>query len=98
VEGNNPNSNATKNTLNNMELMLFPNPANDNLSIKFKGDAVPTTFILSNLEGKEMWKEDAPQFNGSYEKQLDLAKFPKGVYFLQIKQGDQVHSEKVVHD
>ena len=77
------------------ELEIFPNPTDGMLKVKFKGEAVPTTVLITDITGKQIYKVFESDFDGTFDKEVDLEKIAKGVLVLTIKQGDKVYAEKI---
>ncbi|MBA2610637.1 MAG: T9SS type A sorting domain-containing protein [Bacteroidetes bacterium] len=45
-----------------------------------------------------MYSEKLTNFIGAYDKEIDISKNPKGVYFVRIEQGKHAQVKKVVLD
>jgi hypothetical protein len=79
------------------DMKFSPNPANGKFTLSFstpgKGDAEIT---ILNSEGKKVYTESLPGFNGHYNKEIDISENPKGVYFVRIQQGDHSQMKKLV--
>ncbi|MDP1800848.1 MAG: T9SS type A sorting domain-containing protein [Bacteroidota bacterium] len=81
------------------KMNFYPNPNNGKFNLSFslpeKGDAEIT---ILNIEGKKVYSENLPNFVGAYDKEIDISKNPKGVYFVRIEQGKHAQVKKVVLD
>lgn len=77
-------------------LQLFPNPSNTYVMALFESDATPLTIIMTNLEGQSLYNEFIPQFQGIYNKQIDVSNFPAGVYVISFIQDDNVTTKQVI--
>lgn len=84
----------------NLKMARFevgPNPSNGMFSLSFD---LPTQGMTSirvlDLNGEEIYSEKMGMFSGTYNRDFDISNFSKGVYFLQINQGDQAFTKKVV--
>ena len=67
-------------------LDVYPNPSRDIFNISFTSEEVQDfTLRVVNLLGEEIIKEDVQQFVGEYVKSLDLSKFDKAVYLLELR-------------
>lgn len=74
-------------------IILFPNPARDNLYLKFlssKKDKINIT-LLDNM-GKTKLQKELPT---NYYNLLDISSFQKGIYMLVIKEGWKKHSYQI---
>ncbi len=74
----------------------FPNPAESQLTIRFKGKKAPTVITLMDAAGKEIFREELPQFSGDYNREVNLKTMARGTIFLQVTQGDLKFMEKIV--
>ena len=77
------------------EFEVYPNPSAGALNLKFKADAVPTQIDLVDEKGSMVMKEVLKNFDGEYNKTLDLSDVPSGQLFLVIRQGEEVLSKTI---
>jgi len=81
------------------EMKLYPNPNNGkfnlNFNLKSKGDAEVTVY---DMQGKQVYNEKLPNFQGEYNKPIDISSNAKGVYFVKILQGKNTQVKKIVLD
>lgn len=70
---------------------VFPIPSRGTLWIEGGSPTQLTSYQLSDLSGKVI---QANQWQGTKHK-ISTAAFPQGVYFLRIRQGDQVWTQKI---
>ena len=86
-----------KTTLPVENLNIFPNPNMGLFNIEFdlrqKGK---TAVSIYDLEGKEVFSENLGKFSGKYREEVDLTEHSKGVYLLQIRQGDEQFVKKLM--
>ncbi|PHN07245.1 PDZ domain-containing protein [Flavilitoribacter nigricans] len=75
---------------------LFPNPTDGNLQLRFQADALPTEIKISDLNGKQMYRERLNQFDGAYDQRIDLTDLPAGSFILTIEQADKVYTEQII--
>jgi len=74
---------------------IFPNPANDLLTVKFSdAQMFPVEISLYDHVGKLLLRSVPSSFNKSY--QLDVSGFPQGVYLLKIETAEGMAVRKVV--
>jgi membrane-associated protease RseP (regulator of RpoE activity) len=83
-------------TLQLTDFSTFPNPTFGRLNLRFEGEAVPTTIQVTGPDGRIIYEETLNRFDGFYDDQLNIRKETPGTYFLNIRQGDKVLTEKVV--
>ena len=51
---------------------------------------------LINVLGNVIYSEDKQQFVGEYVKQIDINKFGKGIYFLEIETDSGIVNKKLI--
>jgi hypothetical protein len=74
-------SNGT--AINNLD--IYPNPSRDLFNVSFTSEDVQNLEVrVLNIVGEVVFVENLEQFVGEYTKQVDLATYTKGVYFLEI--------------
>lgn len=78
------------------EFNFYPNPNKGEFNLQFKGKGKPTEVRITNINGKEIYKEELRDFSGSYDKKVDLSGAKKGVYLLQVIQGQKATNKKIV--
>ncbi len=86
---------------NNKELKLdefnfYPNPSNGTFQLTFEGKERATNVKVTDINGKEMYFEDLQNFNGTYDKEINLSGLKKGIYLLQIVQSSKAVNKKIV--
>lgn len=78
-------------------LDVFPNPAKDVVTLNLQSPAQGAVRIaVTNLDGKELFSEDLTDFNGVYQRQLDLGSYPAGTYLVTVTQGKEVLSKQII--
>jgi hypothetical protein len=82
---------------NTGELRLFPNPANDNLTLTFSSETTGLMEVrLLDQTGRVVSNERLNATVGANNHQLDVSRFASGIYQLQLVRGAQQASFKVV--
>ena len=74
----------------------FPNPTQGQITVEFRGEAVPTVVNLLDISGRQLFREELNGFSGDYNQQFDLSAYAKGTIVVQVVQGDKVFSEQLV--
>lgn len=83
----------------NLELEAFeafPNPAGQQLTVRFTGEQAPVTVRLLDAAGKQAYKEYIQDFSGRYDQQIGLQGVPEGMLLLTVEQEGRVFVEKVM--
>jgi hypothetical protein len=78
-------------------LAVYPNPSRDIFNVSFiSEDAQDLKVRIINVVGEVIISEDLDQFIGEYTKQIDLASYIKGIYFLEITTNNGVVNKKLI--
>ncbi|OQX97384.1 MAG: hypothetical protein B6I24_09015 [Bacteroidetes bacterium 4572_128] len=91
VDINKPEADITK-------IDFYPNPIKDNFKIKFNVKEKSNINIkLNNIVGQNVMTLENTNFKGSYDKTFnDIENLKNGVYFLEIKIGDETQTQKLI--
>ncbi|CAN5533876.1 hypothetical protein BH11BAC2_BH11BAC2_16550 [soil metagenome] len=74
---------------------IYPNPVNDFLNVKFGNSGISNhECILTDLTGKTIYRRTCKEES---EIQINLSTYPPGIYFLNIFDGENFVTRKVVH-
>ncbi|MEZ4888166.1 MAG: PDZ domain-containing protein [Chitinophagales bacterium] len=88
---------AAENSLTVEALQFYPNPSDGRFDLSFNlAEKGKTAVKVVDMAGKVVFQDQLGDFSGSYEKQIDISANPKGVYFLQVEQGEKVMMKKIV--
>ena len=78
-------------------LSVYPNPSRDIFNVSFTSvDKQDLEVRVINVVGEVVYTENLEQFVGEYTKQVDLATYTKGVYFLEITTNNGVVNKKLI--
>ena len=81
--------------INNLD--VYPNPSRDIFNVSFTSEDVQDLEVrIINVVGEVVYTENLQQFMGEYTKQVDLATYTKGVYFLEITTNNDIMNYKIV--
>ena len=78
------------------QFKAFPNPAQNQITVRFQGEKMATTVTLLDENGQSIQSENFNNFDGSFDKNYSLDGLPKGIYFLQVTQNGKSYVEKIV--
>lgn len=74
-------------------LEIFPNPATDKINISLQNNVYqPFTIKLVNVFGQDVFNA---AYNNQTEITIDVENFAKGIYFLQISDGQNSYAQKI---
>ena len=83
------------NSIRNLD--VYPNPSRDIFNISFDVEKAQDLEIrIINVIGEVLYLQEKEKFVGTFIKQIDLAKNPKGIYFLEIETSDGTVNKKIV--
>lgn len=87
-----------ENNINNPSFGLYPNPSNGKFKIEIADIAANKIGIeIYNMLGELVLQRQTPALSGvertSY---IDLSSAPKGIYFVNIYEGDKMYNQKIV--
>lgn len=78
------------------QFRIFPSPASESLTLKLIGvEPVQLESQLFNLIGEKLW-EDSGLLRSGELRRVDISKFSKGIYLLQLQKGSEQSVMKVV--
>jgi hypothetical protein len=80
------------------QLSMYPNPASTELTINIDLEYSSTTNLkIIDLTGKTVkdFTRDLSHENGMYKAQLDISDLKAGIYFVRVKQQNEVLSKKL---
>lgn len=78
------------------DFRAYPNPTTGLITVEFQADPQPTTVLLLDLSGRQLFREELNAFSGQYAQQFDLKEFSKGTLLLVVQQGDRLFTERIV--
>ena len=85
-----------KQLLDLADIDVYPNPSTGWINLNFRGIATATSISIVDVSGKEIYREELPLFSGHYQKEIDIREAAKGSLFLNILQGEKIHTEKII--
>ena len=78
-------------------LSVYPNPSREIFNIEFTSSSKQSLVVrVVNILGEYVLEDILEDFKGEYNKQVDLATYTKGVYFLEIETTDGVINKKLI--
>ncbi len=86
-----------KQNLNDIDLTFSPNPNDGRFNLGFNLSKKGRTQInIVDMHGRSVYEEDLGKFSGPYSKNIDISAHGKGIYFIQIIQGNKATAQKIV--
>ena len=81
-------------TINDNDLVVFPNPTSDIINIKLKGQLQVSKIQLTDMLGRTLVNRSVNAYNEDMV--LDLSSYPKGMYLLSVIANGNVITKKVM--
>jgi hypothetical protein len=79
------------------QLDFYPNPNDGKFNLSFSlPDKGRTVIRMYDQNGKEVYNEILPDFKGKYSNNIDISGEAKGLYFLNIEQGNKSINKKLI--
>ena len=79
------------------DVSIYPNPTSGVVNIRLnQTEKVKTRIEITDVTGKVVFKDNLGKFSGEYSKEIDLKQYGAGTYIINIEQGGDVRTEKVV--
>lgn len=74
----------------------YPNPTAGMLNVVFTAEPVPTAVRITDASGRIVYFEELPNFNGNYQREINLARATSSSLFLSVSQNGRIYSEPVL--
>lgn len=74
----------------------YPNPTFGAVNVQFRAEAVPTQVQIFDALGRKVYEETLNNFDGVYNKQLNISNEKPGVFLLTVRQGEKIYNNKLV--
>ena len=82
----------------NTNFKVWPNPVKDQLYYSFKSVSQGDVNIeITDINGRLVYKNTDKSLSSFISGSIDMSSFSKGMYFVKIRQGNFVQTEKIVH-
>lgn len=79
------------------EFSVYPNPTTGALSLTIEtfGETQNLQLKVYSLIGQEMYNQKLSPFSGVKQVSLDLSQFPKGIYMVEVSNGEKSKMKRV---
>ncbi|MFK7772132.1 MAG: PDZ domain-containing protein [Saprospiraceae bacterium] len=77
-------------------LSAYPNPTYGDLKLNFQAEALPTNVRIIDVQGRVLFQETLNNFDGNYNRDLDVSNGTPGVLVISITQGGKVFTKNIV--
>ena len=91
------NTTGIKETIvNENELTVYPNPANNQITVEFEIAEKEALMEIKNILGQTVYSELSKTDKGKNSVIIDISAFPNGAYFIQAQSSNSIFSKKFV--
>ncbi|MGY0392434.1 T9SS type A sorting domain-containing protein [Bizionia sp. KMM 8389] len=85
------------NEVSDLEMLVYPNPATQNLQIKVKGVSTEIPIKIYDMLGRLLQSESWQFFNGGTDvKTLDVSRFPRGLILIKALVNNKEITKKIL--
>jgi Secretion system C-terminal sorting domain len=79
------------------DFTVYPNPTSGAVTLTMEtwGESLTLELKVYSLIGQEMYTESLSPFSGIKQVSLDLSKFPKGIYMVEVTNGERTKMRRV---
>lgn len=78
-------------------IAINPNPTSGLATVRFNSSSTDNmTVAVTDMEGREVMNMEQTAIVGTIDVPVDLTELPKGIYFVNITQGGQTYSQRVI--
>jgi uncharacterized delta-60 repeat protein len=81
---------------NNNGLIVYPNPTEGSVSLNFKGYSGDIKITINNVMGELIYTENLIADSDNFVKTIDMAKYPNGIYYIQVVNDGKAFVQKIV--
>lgn len=91
-------SSPETNKLSHARLNISPNPASQTIFVRFNSTiSSPVEVSITDLSGRNIQQQNFGTLNqGQHNLQMDISNLKKGIYLVQLKNGEQTLSNKLI--
>jgi TonB family protein len=82
------------------QFKVFPNPSEGKVSLEFKAEAAPTSILIVDSFGREVFRKELLDYDGGIQNlvDIDLSQANKGTLFVVVSQNDgaKKYAERII--
>ncbi len=80
-----------------IDIKVFPNPGEGNFKVEANLEDVESLeMYVFDASGSEIYNSTIRSENGRFKNDINLTEFSSGIYFLALKSGDKIFTEKLI--
>jgi hypothetical protein len=80
----------------NFELTVYPNPTEGNINVQTNIPIYNFNLVLLNINGNVIYSDEMDANEDGINKEIDLSRMAKGVYFLQLYNEEESYVKKIM--
>ena len=77
-------------------LKIYPNPAQDFISIEFENSGEAVKIQIVNVYGNIFYSENTDYYQLNYSNKIDIKDYPCGIYFIQLSSSNNTKTYKFI--
>ena len=95
ITGSNMTLSNSSNALS--ELLIWPNPGKDIVNFQFPSHSSSSSHLtMLDIQGRVVYKKSYNNISSLVKDKIETSNFEKGIYIINIRQGNRVLNEKVI--
>ncbi len=75
---------------------VFPNPTSGRFNVQFQAEAKPLTVTIYDNTGREIFRDNQTDFNGMYNREIDLTNISRGSLILSVAQDGKRYTDQII--
>lgn len=82
---------------NNVNISVYPNPGEGNFKVEADLDGIESLEMhVFDSKGEEVYSSKTKSKSGKFKNDINLTEFSSGIYYLALKSGDKIFTEKLI--
>jgi hypothetical protein len=82
------------NIKNNSRILIYPNPASNEIIIESNNLSNEDIFVISNLNGQELTRQQIKK----YKSTIDISNLPSGIFFVTVISDKAIEVKKIIKE
>jgi hypothetical protein len=74
---------------------VYPNPNDGIFALSFTPQPGPLSVTITDINGKEVYKDQMVNAGGQYNRDINIAEVPSGNYVITVTQGGKVYTHQI---
>ncbi len=82
--------------IDNLDITLYPNPANSTTTISIKGIDGKVSISIIDIQGRTITSVDKNSSSNEIKHSFDLEGLAKGVYYIRVNAENSIKTQKLI--